>query len=100
MTDILQPAKQEPGNVTLHVKEALMEWPFLIEKIRTEHNGVFAVNLFFGHDGHNVCWFKDYDRQLAKGESGRSMQEAVERCIAEWQLERQAAQFAKDPTLA
>lgn len=72
-------------------------WNELVEQIRTEHNGVFSVELFLGHDGHNVCRFRDYYKTLADGESGRSMQEAVERCIAAWKLESGAAWFAKNP---
>lgn len=59
-------------------------WYELIEEVRTEHNGIFGVQLFFGHDGNNVCRFSDYYLEKASGESGRSMQEAVERCINIW----------------
>ncbi len=66
------------------------DWPQLIERIRTEHNGVFGVDLFFGHDGHNACSFRNYERVIVTGISGRSMQEAVERCIVQWQTLRAA----------
>jgi len=59
-------------------------WANDIERIRQDDNGVFGIRLFFGHDGHNVCRFEDYGRTIAGGESGRSMQEAVDRCIADW----------------
>lgn len=62
------------------------EWPALIEKIRSEQNGVMRVDLYFGHDGDNVCQFSDYDKVLATGNSGLFMQQAVERCYAEWRL--------------
>lgn len=61
-----------------------MEWPGIVERIRREHNGVFSVELFFGHDGNNVCSFHDYERERARGESGESMQEAVDRCLRDW----------------
>lgn len=72
-------------------------WNELVEEVRREHNGVFGVRLFFGHDGHNVCRFDTYDETLAEGESGRSMQEAVERCIDAWKLEAGARWFARNP---
>lgn len=61
-------------------------WPEIVETVRKEHNGVFRVDLCFGHDGDNICRFSDYDKAIAKGESGSSMQEAVERCYANWRL--------------
>jgi hypothetical protein len=75
-------------------------WPALVEEIRTQHNGVMSVELYFGHDGHHVCKFRNYEKQLAEGDSGVSMQLAVERCIAEWLLELKAQNFAKNPELA
>ena len=60
---------------------ASQHWVALVEQIRREHNGVFAVRLFFGHHGHTVCAFDSYEKELYRGESGRSMQEAVERCM-------------------
>ena len=76
-----------------------MNWPERVEKVRTEHNGVMSVELFFGHDGHNVCRFKSYDGLLGEGESGRSMQEAVDRCYEAWRLEQDAKWFAKNPEI-
>ena len=63
-------------------------WTEIVEFVRENHNGVMSVELFFGHDGHNVCRFCPYrpDAVLASGDSGRSMQEAVERCYYEWYL--------------
>lgn len=77
-----------------------MNWPEIVEKVRTDHNGVMSVELFFGHDGHNVCRFKSYDELLGEGDSGRSIQEAVERCYEDWQLESGARWFAKNPEVA
>lgn len=61
------------------------DWWEVVEKVAEEHNGVFSVELFFGHDGHRVCTFRTYEKGekgvVARGESGRSMQEAVGRCI-------------------
>lgn len=74
-------------------------WPALVEEVRLQHNGVMSVELFFGHDGHNVCRFRNYEKQLAEGDSGVSMQIAVERCIAEWLLELKAQHFAKNPEI-
>lgn len=51
------------------------------ELIRLEHNGVFSVRLFLGHDGHNHCYLHDYDVCLAEGQSGQSMTEAVDRAV-------------------
>jgi hypothetical protein len=59
-------------------------WWESVERIRKEHNGVFSVDLFLGHDGHNVCRFRDYTHIIAEGQSGRGMQQAVDRCIDEW----------------
>jgi hypothetical protein len=56
----------------------------LIEQVRREHNGVFRVDLYFSHDGDNVCKFSDYDRQLALGESSTSMTQAIARCYDHW----------------
>jgi hypothetical protein len=72
------------------------QWHELVEEVRREHNGVFVIDLFFGHDGHNVCRFKDYDKTIAEGESGRSMQEAVRRCYGAWKLELEARTFVRD----
>jgi hypothetical protein len=74
-----------------------VNWWEQVEQIRKEHNGIFGVRLFLGHDGHNVCRFDTYDETLAEGESGRSMQEAVDRCIAAWSLEAGARWFARNP---
>lgn len=65
-------------------------WPVRIEDFRKQHNGVFGIELFFGHDGHNVCRFKSYYHLLAEGESGRSMQEAVERCVQAFEKWRES----------
>lgn len=68
-------------------KSTLLWWEAVVE-IQREHNGVFSVELFLGHDGHHVCTFRNYNKGdagiVAEGESGRSIQEAVERCIADW----------------
>lgn len=61
-------------------------WYGMVEKLRQDHNGIFGVRLFFGHDGHNVCRFESYEKTVGEGESGKSMQEAVERCVANWHL--------------
>jgi hypothetical protein len=67
-----------------------MEWNTIIERVRAAHNGVFVVELYLGHDGDNVCKFCAYknhdghDNVIARGESGRSLQEAVERCCLDW----------------
>lgn len=80
-----------------------MNWPEAVEKIRRDHNGVFSVELFFGHDGHNACSFWNYETELAKGESGRSMEEAVGRCLKAWEdkaaLNRAAHQAEVDKRL-
>lgn len=65
-------------------------WPVRVEDFRKQHNGVFGIELFFGHDGHNVCRFKSYYHKLAEGESGRSMQEAVERCVEAFEKWRES----------
>lgn len=78
-------------------EDAIKSWRELVEEVRREHNGVMGVRLFFGHDGHNVCKFEDYDRTIAEGESGRTMDEAVSRCIQSWELERKASWFARNP---
>lgn len=62
----------------------LCTWPDTVERITEQHNGIFSVELFFGHDGHRSCKFKSYDRLLSVGESDRSMQLAVGRCIEIW----------------
>lgn len=70
-------------------------WTEIVEFVRTQDNGVMAVDLYFGHDGDNVCTFNPYkpDPPLATGCSGRSMQEAVECCYYDWHL-RHRAQIA------
>ena len=73
------------------------DWPERIERVRKEHNGIFGVQLFMGHDGHNVCRFTDYEKLIAEGQSGVSMQQAVERCLNAWALELAARSFARDP---
>ena len=75
-----------------------MNWYDTVEQIRCKHNGVMSVELFFGHDGHNVCRFSPYspDPPLAEGESGRSMQEAVDRCVSAWRLEMDARSFVRE----
>jgi hypothetical protein len=72
-------------------------WWEIVEEIRTQHNGIMSVTTFMGHDGHNVCRFHDYQSIPASGESGRSMQEAVERCVENWLLELEARHFANNP---
>jgi hypothetical protein len=52
-----------------------------LEEIRADHNGIFSIRLFMGHDGHFSCEFADYEKALFNGESGRSISEAVDRCI-------------------
>jgi hypothetical protein len=74
-----------------------MRWVETVEQINREHNGVFSVELFYGHDGHHSCVFKSYTETLAKGESGRSMQDAVDRCVEAWKLETSARWAAKNP---
>jgi hypothetical protein len=60
-------------------------WPELAEELRVKHNGIFGVYLYFGHDGDNRCEFKDNNAQsICFANSGESMQEAVERCYADW----------------
>lgn len=76
-----------------------MNWTEIVDRINREHNGVFGIRLFFGHDGHHACCFDSYTETLAEGDSGRSMQEAVERCVESWNLDRQARSFAKEPIL-
>lgn len=62
-------------------------WPEIVELVRTNHNGVMAVFLYFGHDGDNNCRFADGDgRTMAEGGSGRSMQEAVEIAYYQWYI--------------
>lgn len=77
-------------------------WYVIVESIRQNHNGVFSVDLHMGHDGHNVCRFRNYEEGdrgiIAKGESGTDMQEAVERCYNDWSsgtrsLDEQSALF-------
>jgi hypothetical protein len=61
----------------------MIENPFeLAEKIRTEHNGIMGVRLFLGHDGHNVCTLEDYDCEVGRGESGRSLMSAIENALS------------------
>jgi hypothetical protein len=74
-----------------------MYWVEIVEKVNADHNGVFSVELFYGHDGHHSCVFKSYTETLAKGESGRNMQQAVDRCYEAWRLEVSAKWVAKNP---
>jgi hypothetical protein len=78
-----------------HRKIDSYQWVETVEHIRREHNGVMRIDLYFGHDGDNVCRFSSYDKELAKGESGHSMQEAVERCVSAWHLEVDAIRETK-----
>jgi hypothetical protein len=57
-----------------------------LESLRREHNGIFGVRVFLGHDGHNVVTLHDDDRELARGESGRSLDEAAQRAERAWRL--------------
>jgi hypothetical protein len=78
----VQAIKEKSGTVY-----RTMPWNSLVHRldtIRAEHNGVFGIYLFMGHDGHFSCEFKDYDKTISKGESGRSLFEAVDRCIDSW----------------
>lgn len=59
----------------------------LAEEIRKDHNGIMSVNLYMGHDGHNVCILKDYDKVLARGESGRCLLEAIEKAYRNWRIQ-------------
>lgn len=54
--------------------------------LRTDHNGIMCVELFMGHDGHNVCRLRDYEKILAEGESGRDLREAVMRAAEQWKV--------------
>lgn len=55
------------------------------DRIRREHNGIGGVYLYLGHDGDNVCEFKDIDgKTLAKESSGRNLFEAVGLCEKAW----------------
>ena len=66
-------------------------WPEIVEFVRVNHNGVMAVYLYFGHDGDNECRFADGDGMtITKANSGRTMQEAVERCYYERHLANQS----------
>lgn len=58
----------------------------LAEKLRKDHNGIFGVRLFLGHDGHNVCRLEDYDKEIGHGESGRSLLEAIQSARADWRF--------------
>lgn len=65
------------------------ETPYeLVERVRKEHNGVFSVELHFGHDGNNVCRYRNYEQgakgDIAEGCSGRSMEEAIQVCHQTW----------------
>jgi hypothetical protein len=83
--DLLDMLKRTAESVEhAHQRIDSYQWIETIERIRREHNGVMRVDLYFGHDGDNVCRFSSYEKEIAKGESGRSMQEAVARCISAW----------------
>jgi hypothetical protein len=61
--------------------------PFdLAEQIRKDHNGIMGVELFMGHDGHNACALKDYSGEVGKGESGRSLLDAIEKALSNHRL--------------
>lgn len=53
------------------------------DTIRREHNGIFGVRIFLGHDGHNVCELSDYDKVLGKGDGGVDLLQAVERAMSD-----------------
>jgi hypothetical protein len=54
----------------------------LAEQVRREHNGIMSVHLFLGHDGHNVCILEDYNGEVGKGESGRTLSEAINKALS------------------
>ncbi len=56
----------------------------IADKIRRQHNGIFRVDIYLGHDGDNVVTFGSYENNIGKGESGTSLLEAVERAWADW----------------
>jgi len=61
----------------------------IAEELRKDHNGIGGVYLFLGHDGHNACELKDIDsREVGKGESGRTLLEAVQRAERDWRHRR------------
>jgi hypothetical protein len=71
-------------------------WPAIIEELRTSHNGIWGVTIYFGHSGSNICQFSTADEMIAQATSNVSMQEAVEKCVEVWLLELQARHFAKN----
>jgi hypothetical protein len=58
----------------------------LAESLRAQHNGIFVVELYLGHDGHNVCVLKDYDGEIGKGQSGKSLYHAIQRAMSDRNL--------------
>jgi hypothetical protein len=60
--------------------EKLVEAIQHANRLREEHNGIQGVYLYLGHDGDNVCTLKKSDGEVyGKGDSGRTLLEAVER---------------------
>lgn len=56
----------------------------LAEELRVKHNGIGGVYLYLGHDGDNGCTLKDSDaKPVAKGGSGRSLLEAIQRAVTD-----------------
>lgn len=51
------------------------------ERLRTQHNGIFGVRLFLGHDGNNQCILEDYDGVIGEAQSGIDLRDAIYKAL-------------------
>lgn len=74
-------------------------WPVALEELRKPGSGIVAIGTYMSVDGNNICQFHWPDGMITHSSSWVSMQEAVDKCIAELELERSAIEFAKNPEI-
>lgn len=74
------------GHVTqthIHIAERQVPWLEKVRQLQQNHNGIFSIELHFGHDGDCTCMFRDYDKILAQC-SSEDMQASVDQCHRLW----------------